>query len=192
MHLLRKVSLMAFVSMTIYSLNSQVVAQSFGSSSLFAKLKVGQWVKIDGSPQKDGTVLTEEVKILTGDIQDDDWEVFGRITRIDYKKKQLMIHGLTIRTSKETEYEIGDEKQPSFQMLKRNMPVEVEGTFLKDGTFLADEIQDETYNPKKQKKSHLLSLVGKVQKMDPNKKIVEVMGIQFLISSKTKVKTKMK
>ncbi|MDQ7065408.1 MAG: DUF5666 domain-containing protein, partial [candidate division KSB1 bacterium] len=103
---------MVSVAMTVFFWNFGVrQADAQGRNSLtFSSVKVGQWVKIDGAPQRDGTVLAEEVKILTGDFQDDDWEVSGKISRVDRGRKSVYILGLRVRTNEETEYEASDEK----------------------------------------------------------------------------------
>ncbi len=171
---------------------ADVWAQGHNSLS-FSSVKVGQWVKVDGIPQKDGTVLANEVKLLTGDFQDDDWEVSGKISRVDRGRKALYILGLKVRTTNETEYESSDEKtKATFAMLRPGLLVEIEGTFLKDGTFLADEIADESANPKKRKKANQLSFVGKVQKVDENRQALQVMGIVFQVNNQTKFKSKVK
>src|SRR6266516_4226832 len=58
-----------------------VAAQSLAAPStpagLFHLVKVGQWVELEGMPQKDQTVLCSEVKILTGDFLEDDWNATG-------------------------------------------------------------------------------------------------------------------
>ncbi|MDQ7064200.1 MAG: DUF5666 domain-containing protein, partial [candidate division KSB1 bacterium] len=126
-------------------------------------------------------------------FQDDDWEVSGKISRVDRGRKSVYILGLRVRTNEETEYEASDEKtRASFDMLRPGLLVEIEGTFLKDGTFLADEIADESKNPKKKKHANQLSFVGKVQKVDTSKKSIKLMGITFYANDQTKFKSKVK
>lgn len=165
------------------------------NADIFTAIKPGSWVKINGVPQKDGRILAEKVDLLTGDLQDDDWEVSGRITRIDPAKKTIEVGGIVIRTSDETSYESGDataKTVPTFASLRPGMLIEAEGTLLKDGTFLADEIQDETGNPKKAQKAHLLSVVGKVHRLDAESQTIEVLGVRFVVGGQTKFKTKVK
>ncbi|MDZ7362417.1 MAG: DUF5666 domain-containing protein [candidate division KSB1 bacterium] len=159
---------------------------------VFKTLKVGQWVQLEGVPQKDLSVLATEIKFLTGDFQDDDWEVFGEVRAVYRERKEFQILGLKVKVDDKTGFETKETagKFKSFNDLKAGMLVEIEGSYLKDGTFLAEEVQDETKG--KAEEAGTVTLVGKVEKFDPNQRKITVMGITFAITDKTQAKSKIK
>ncbi|MDZ7291731.1 MAG: DUF5666 domain-containing protein [candidate division KSB1 bacterium] len=168
---------------------TQVAVQKT-AADLFKTLKPGQWVELEGTVQKDYTVLTKKVKLLTGDFQDDDWEIKAAVRTIDKAKKQFQVLLLPVVTSQETEYENDAGTFKSFDQLKVGMLVECEGTYLKDGTFAAEEVQEETdYEPNE---LHELRAVGKVEKIDPEKRTVKMVGVTFKIIESTKVQSALK
>ncbi len=166
--------------------------QAGAKIDIFKTLKVGQWVQLEGVPQKDFSVLATEIKFLTGDFQDDDWEVFGEVRAVYRERKEFYILGLKVKVDDKTGFETKDAagKFKSFNDLKAGMLVEIEGTFLKDGTFLAEEVQDET--KRKAEEAGTVTLVGKVEKFDPNHQKITVMGISFTVTNKTQAKSKIK
>lgn len=161
---------------------------------LFKTVKPGQWIQVDGVLQRNMSVRASEVKVLTGDLQNDDWELLGVVRRLNNKRKEFYIMNIRVRTSKETEFEHWDDEKADlfkdFSNLKNGMLVEVEGTFLKDGTFLALEVQNETGNPKRDLDE--VSVTGKVQKINPSRKTVTVMGTVFEIRKQTDIKSAIK
>ncbi|RMG68910.1 MAG: hypothetical protein D6715_01010 [Calditrichaeota bacterium] len=159
----------------------------------FQAVNPGQWVKVEGTPQPDLKVLTRKAKILSGDFEDDDWEISGKVTSINKKDSTFRILNLLIRVNHETDFETDDFKHKfsSFSQMKPGMVVEVEGTFLKNGTLMADEVQDETYTDD-EKKLKEVAVVGRVQSLDPRRGLVRVMGIEFQITPQTVVKSAFK
>lgn len=159
---------------------------------VFKTVKVGQWVQIEGVPQKDFTVMATEIKFLTGDFKEDDWEVFGAVRRVDKLKKEFEIMLLKVKPASDADFESSDPNTrfTSFDGLKPGMLVEVEGSYLKDGTFLADEVQDETKT--KADLAGEVKLIGKVEKFDQARQSITMMGITFHVIDKTQAKSAMK
>ncbi|RME00753.1 MAG: hypothetical protein D6814_02960 [Calditrichaeota bacterium] len=159
---------------------------------VFKNLKVGQWLQIDGIPQKTGIVMAHKVKFKTGDFQNDDWEVFGEPHAIDHAKKEFRILNLKIKATKDTEYETKDRKSwfVTFKDLKPGMLVEAEGTYLKDGTFIATQIEDKTKREADNRGT--VQLFGKVEAFNARNKMIRIMGVNFKITSQTKVKSAIK
>ncbi|MDZ7266774.1 MAG: DUF5666 domain-containing protein [candidate division KSB1 bacterium] len=158
---------------------------------IFATAKMGQWIEIKGAPQKDNIFVATKVKFLTGDLLDDEWEVSGKILSIDAAKREIrLVRHWPIRCEKETEFEDGNGNPISFEKLYVGMLVEAEGTFLKDGTFLAKEIEEEEL--KEPEEANHISLLGKVEKVNPDSKAIQVMGTTFLINDQTKSKSAIK
>lgn len=165
-------------------------AQTKTAADLFSTLKPGQWIKIEGAPQKDLTVIAKEVKLLTGDFQDDDCEIEAPVRAIsDKDKKQFQLLTIPVTMEADAKYESDDGSFTRFDQLKPGMFVEIEGAYLKDGSFLADEVQPEIAEPEE---AGGVVLVGKTQKVDAAKRTVTLMGVTFQIGEKTKVKSVIK
>jgi len=160
------------------------------AADLFKSLKVGQWVELEGTIQADFSYTAKKVKLLTGDFEDDDWEVKGVVKAVNPAKKQFTVFRLSVIVTAESEYESPDGKFNGFDDLENGMLVECEGTYLKDGTFSAEEVQRETdFKPNELNE---MRAVGKVEKIDPVKRTVTMMGMTFRIVDATKVQSAVK
>lgn len=153
---------------------------------LFSSVKPGQWVKIEGAIQKDFGLIAKEVKILTGDFQDDDWEIEAPIRRVvDKGQKKYEVLLIPVKMQEDATYESDDGSVTSFEGLKAGMYVEIEGTFMKDGTFMGEEVQPQL----EPEEPNSASLVGKAEKIDAARKTITLMGITCQVSEKTKIKS---
>ncbi len=162
------------------------------SIDVFKTVKPGQWVQLEGVPQRDFTVMATEIKVLTGDFQDDDWEAFGTVRAVQKENKQFDLLLVKMKVNADTDFET-EELNGKFKGivdLKPGMLVEIEGTYLKDGTFLVNEVQDETKG--KADEAGTVTFRGKVEKIDPVKRSVTVMGTKFTITSNTQTKSAVK
>ncbi len=165
-------------------------AQTKTAADLFSTLKPGQWIKIEGSPQKDLTVIAKEVKLLTGDFQDDDCEIEATVRAVlDKTKKQFQLLTIPVTMEADAKYESDDGSFTSFEQLKAGMFVEIEGAYLKDGSFLANEVQPEVADADD---VGGVALVGKTEKVDAAKRTITIMGVTFQVGEKTKVKSVIK
>ena len=153
-------------------------------------LKVGQWIQLEGTPEKDGSILCTEVKLLTGDFLDDDWHLRGLVRSIDAKKHEFTIAKYPVRLKDEVEYEDASDKFRSFSDLRVGMLVKIEGTYMKDGSFLCKGIDDESEKVKKrpgiEKK---IQIVGRIERVNPSRSSVTAMGTTFRVSDNTKLKS---
>ena len=165
------------------------VAQMKGkmtAADTLAALKPGQWVELEGNVQQDFSVLCTEIKLLTGDLLDDDWKLTGIIRSVNKEKQAMEILRLPIKIQPETEFDDDDGKMKSFTDVKTNMLVEVEGTYLKDGTLLAKEIDNESAKlTKKPQAKDKIKARGKVEKIDATKRTITLMGIAFQLTDGT-------
>jgi hypothetical protein len=162
-------------------------------AEIMAALKPGQWVKVEGVVQKDFSVLSTQLQFMTGDFLDDDWSLTGVVRKVDPEKQEMEILRLPVKAQKDTEYENDAGTFKSFAQVKTGMFLEIEGTYLKDGTFLAKELEDES--EKLAEDSSLENSVeaeGKVEKVDVSGKTLTLMGITFQISDKTKSRSVIK
>jgi hypothetical protein len=162
-------------------------------TDIFAALKPGQWVELEGTIRPDLSVLCTQIKLLTGDLLDDDWEVTAVIRKVDKEKKEIAILRLPIKVQPETEFDSENGKFKSFADVKTNILVQVEGTYLKDGTFLAKEIDNESEKlAEKPELKEQIDARGRVENIDSTNRTITLMGITFQLTDRTKGKSAIK
>jgi len=160
------------------------------TEEILAAVKPGQWVQLEGKAQRDLSVLCAEVKILTGDFLDDDWGISATTRRVDKKNRQFYLLNLPVKVQKDAEFENEAGTFHGFNDLKEKMLVELEGTYLKDGTFLAKEVEDESHKlTDEQIASEEVEVVGRVGKVDVKRRTITVMGIKFVLTDLTSGKS---
>ena len=160
-------------------------------------LKHGQWIQLEGIPQKDLSVICTEVKVLTGDFLDDDWELRGMVHDLDPAAHEFSVGRYRVHLKAGVEYDDDDDddagKFKSFSDLHPGRFVKVEGTYLKDGTFLAKEINDESGKVvRKPGIEQSIKIVGKIETVNPTRLTIAAMGSRFLVDDKTKLKSVIK
>ncbi|MCL4705888.1 hypothetical protein KJ068_12045 [bacterium] len=156
-------------------------------AEIMAALKPGQWVQMEGTIQKDLTVMCTQLKIMTGDFLDDDWSLVGVVRKVDQEKQQMEIMRIPVKVHKDTEYENEAGTFKGFSQVKVGSFVEVEGTYLKDGTFLAKEVEDESQKLAEDSGlENTIEAEGKVEKVDVAKSTFTVMGMTIKITNQTK------
>jgi hypothetical protein len=156
-------------------------------ADILATLKPGQWAELEGTVQPDFSVLCTKVKLLTGDLLDDDWEIDGVIRKVDKGKQEVEILRLPIKVQPETEFEDDAGKLKSFADVKVNMFIQAEGTYLKDGTFLAKQIENKAAKlAEKPQLKNEIKTTGKVEKIDAAKRTISLMGMTFRLTDHTK------
>lgn len=156
-------------------------------AEIMAALKPGQWVQMEGTVQQDLTVMCTQLKFMTGDFLDDDWSLVGVVRKVSQEKQEMEIMRIPIKVHKDTEYENEDGTFKGFSQVKVGSFVEIEGTFLKDGTFLAKEVEDESQKMAEDAGlENTLEAEGKIEKVDAAKSTFTVMGITVKITNQTK------
>lgn len=172
-----------------FPLRAQVL-KKWNPAEILAGVKPGQWVEIDGAIRPDQTVMAIEVEFRTGDFMDDDWRLLAKVRDVSPEKNEFRVLWVPVRVTKDTEFEEGIE---SLDGVKPEMLVKLEGTYLKDGVFLAKEVVDRTKKLKSEPEfATMLELVGKVEQIDEVKHTITVMGIQFHITEETEGKSLIK
>ncbi|MGH7496934.1 MAG: DUF5666 domain-containing protein [bacterium] len=186
----------AFVSLLLLTMTTAAMAQmriKMSPTEVIGALKVGQWVKMEGVVQRDYSVLTKSIKVLTGDFLESDWSITAVARIVDYRQKELKLMRLPIKTQADTDYENKTGHLQGFTDLKEGMLMEVDGTYLKDGTFLAVEIEDVSVELVEDPKlGGEVEAVGKIEKVDAATQVVMLMGIPFKIISETELKSAIK
>src|SRR5262245_36202761 len=94
-------------------------------AEVLTALKPGQWVKMEGTLQKDFSVWCTEIKILTGDFLDDEWSISTMVKKVDLEKQQVEFLQLPVTIKKDAEYQ-GALK--SIADVKVGMLLDVDGT----------------------------------------------------------------
>jgi hypothetical protein len=158
-------------------------------AEILAALKPGQWVKMEGIVRKDFTVMTANVEILTGDFSDAEWSIEAVARNVAPNKQEFEMLLLPIKTQEHTEYKAKRSIVGAFNGfadLKDGMWVEVDGAYLKDGTFLAVEIEDKSADlAEKPGLENEVEAVGKVERVNVATRTVTLMGIIFQLTDKT-------
>lgn len=141
--------------------------------------------------QRPSSVSCTEVGQLAGDFLDDDWSLLGTVTAIDTAKREFSIGGCRVRATEKTTFDNPRGAFNGFADLRAGMLVEVDGTFLqKSRVLLADEIDDESeelvHEPRLGSK---ITVVGKIERLNTRKHQVTVMGIEFHLTEKTRLRS---
>lgn len=159
-------------------------------AEIVAKAKPGQWVELEGTVQKDLSVLALEIEFLTGDFMDDDWELTAKVQAVTLAKNEFQVLLVPVKVAKDTEFGNGIT---SLAEVTPEMLIELDGTYLKEGIFLAKEIENKTKKLKaKPQWDTMIEAAGKIGHVDEAKQIITVMGIQFYITDKTEGKSLIK
>ena len=91
------------------------------------KGKTDEWVEFKGTAQSDSVILLHEIKVIYGEVEDDDWEINGVIDSVGTEEKRIYMLSLPIKFDKDTEYNQAFE---SFSDIRSGIFVEIEGSFL--------------------------------------------------------------
>jgi hypothetical protein len=159
-------------------------------AEIMANLKPGQWIEIDGMMRKDQPMLAVEIEFRTGDFMDDDWKILAKVQAVTPAKNEFQVLSMPVQVTKDTEFDEGFKRLDD---IKPGMLVKLEGTYLKDGTFLANEVDDRTQKLKAEPEfDTMIEVLGKVAQVDTAKQLVTVMGMQFQITKETEAKSLIK
>ena len=160
-------------------------------AELMSALKVGQWVKIEGPAGNTPVVQCSEAKMLTGDFLDGDWQISAGVRRVDAAKGTFTVFTMPCKLAEGCTFK--SKNNPGFKsiaQLKPGMYVNVEGTFLRDGTLLAQKVADKADElVEKPEHKGLVRLRGRIDKVNSAAQSVTVMGITFQINSRTQAKS---
>jgi hypothetical protein len=176
------------VVLVLLAVGSVRAQKKMAPDEMIAAIKPGQWVKVEGTSIGDSSVMCEEVQLLIGNFLDDDWSIIGLVRTIDQENRKLEILRLPIKVDDDAEFE-HKGKDHGFDMadLKTGMFLEIGGTYLKDGTFLANEVEDKsTRLAKGPELKKEIKVEGEVEKVDPVKHRFILMGITFQITEGTR------
>ena len=165
--------------------------RSLGSpTDLMAALKVGQWIKLTGPAGREPTVMCTEAKMLTGDFVDGDWQITGDVRRVDVQRRTLSIFTLPARLGEGAYFRGPTEEFKGLAQVRPGMFLNVEGTYLKDGTFVVKKVSEKSVEllEKPDHRGHVF-VRGRIDRIDAGRRSLTVMGITFVITPATRVKS---
>lgn len=164
--------------------------QARRAQDMLPQLKTGQWIQLESVIQKDSQVRCTALRLLAGDFLDDDWSLKGRVSSIDVKTRRFEIGRIAIHAGDDAVIENLRGMLDGLSDIRTGMIVEVDGTYLKNGTFRAKEIEDETAELRNVPGvNQRLAAIGKIERIDVGRRKITVMGIDFLITEKTQLKS---
>lgn len=161
-----------------------------GAVERLATLEVGQWVHIEGVVRADSAGRCDELRLLTGDFLDDDWALKGFLQSVDTLKREFSIGGVRAQATADTRFDSPKKNFRKLEELRAGLLVEIEGTWLKSGKFLALEVDDETdelaRNPWAKNR---VMVVGRVERVDARRRLVSAMGLVFEVTDRTTLRS---
>src|SRR5262249_27992804 len=94
------------------------------------------------------------------------------------------------RLRDDAEFKGSSDAFTSLVQVRVGMYVNLEGTFLKDGSFLAKKVNERSNElMKKPQHAGRVWVKGRIDKVDAGSRTVTVMGIPYVITSSTRVKS---
>ncbi len=165
-------------------------SQARRAQDVLPSLKTGQWIQLESVIQKDSQVRCTALRLLAGDFLDDDWSLKGRIVSFDLKTRRFRIGPVPIQAGGDAIVENMHGMLDGLSDIRTGMIVEVDGTYLKSGTFRAKEIEDETAELRNSPGvNQRLAAIGKIERIDIGRRRITVMGVEFLITEQTQLKS---
>lgn len=178
--------LLTFTALLFVTVNLCAIAQAQQLEKFLSKIKMGEWIEFEGPPQPDFTILVNEIKVLRGEMEDDDWEVSGAVSRVATEEKTIYILNLPIKFDNNTEYDDDLGVIKSFADIKPGMTVEVEGQYTMDGVFLAAEVESKKF---KADEKNFVKWTGKVEGVEPESRSINILGHVIILTPETKIKS---
>jgi hypothetical protein len=165
-------------------------AQVGAAARHLAGLREGAWIQLQGVYVQGTTIACTEMRQLAGDYLDDDWALKGVVTSIHPGRQEFVIGTSRVRVRESTTYDNPRGGFTRFADVRKGMLLEVEGAFLQGGVLLAAEVDDEsdelTGRPKLKDQ---VEVVGKITRVDPRRRTITIMGLEFRINDATKLRS---
>ena len=156
-------------------------------TELFSKAKPGMWVRLEGVPQPDQTIQCTKARLISGAVDEDDWTIKGQIRSVEPASRQLTVGSRRVR--------IQTTPAPKFTPvttlhgipdLKVGMYVKVMGTYTPEHGFVARKVDDQSADvAQKVGADRKVMHQGKVERVDPARRAIVLMGSTFVLSSGT-------
>lgn len=182
---MRVVISIVILTLIVVKVDSSLFGQNGNGQNFLKNLKVGDWVKLEGKVQADSTILLTRVKVVLGEMEDDDWEISGTVSRVVAADRKIFILHLPILIDNDTKFEYKNALQ-TFSDIEPGVYVEIEGSFLDDGTFLAMQIGEENVD---ENERDMVEWKGQVQSINPAENAFTILGHTAILTPETKIKS---
>ena len=167
---------------------AQSVKSTITVGDLFGKTKPGTWVRLEGLPQADHSVRCLKARLITGAIGDGDWQIKGQVASVDAASRLVTVGRQKVRFQGTPKLKSPMNTLRSLSDLKTGMYVKVEGNFGRDYGFVATKLEDQSAEvAQKAGSEKKLAHQGKVERIDPAKKTIVLMGTTYILSEDTQV-----
>lgn len=181
---MKYVTLIAHAMMFFVLVNFWSPAQAQQLESFLSQLKLGQWIEFEGSHRDGFTILAGQVKVFDQELEDDDWEVNGAVTRVAPEEQTIYIVGLPIKLDDSTEYDDAQKAIQSFSDIKPGMIVKVRGQYTGEGVFLGFEVESSEL---KEDEKGLVKWIGKVEGAEPEGHSINILGHVLALTPETRI-----
>jgi hypothetical protein len=142
-------------------------------------LKVGERVRVEGTPQADGTVAAKEIEVVPA-AREREVELEGIVESVDVAKSSLKVSGHTVITTPTTLIRRGDEVI-ALKDVKAGDRVHVRGKLQADGSILARIIRVAPgFLPR-------VVLEGIIESVDTAKNTLKVSGLTVVTDANTRI-----
>ena len=172
--------------MILFGSGSSVFGQKV--QNFLNQLKPGEWVDIEGVAQKDYTIILKEIEVVRGEVDSDEWEISGPVSGVLPKEKQIFLLNLPIKFDKDAEFEDDYDVIKSFSDIKPGLYVEMEGVYIQDSVFIANEIGSDKVSDNEVKN---IEWSAQVEKVNPESKSIVVLGHTIIFTDETIIKSLM-
>ena len=148
-------------------------------------------MRVTAAGARPGTpALCTEVKQLAGDYLDDDWSIKGTVRALDTALQEFTVGGCRIQVTGSTTYDDPHGKIKGLGELRIGMLVDVEGTFVRKRSLVAAEVDDESGEmARRPALKDALEIVGRIERVDARQRLITVMGVDFQVTDKTKLRS---
>lgn len=173
------------LTLMVVRVDSSLFGQNGNEQNFLKNLKIGDWVKLEGKVQADSTILLTKVKVVLGEMEDDDWEISGTVSRVVAADRKIFILHLPILIDNDTKFGYKNALK-TFSDIQPGVYVEIEGSFLNDGTFLAMQIGEENVD---ENERDMVEWKGQVQSINPAENAFTILGHTAILTPETKIKS---
>ena len=160
-------------------------------AELMGALKVGQWVKLEGAMANAPVVQCSQARVLTEDMPDGNSQITANVRSVDLGKGTFVVYKTPCKVVQGCTFK--SKTQPSFiglAQVKPGMFLNVEGTFMGDGTLLARRVTDKSDEvAQKPERKALVRLRGRVAQLNSGAKTMTVLGVTFQVGANTQAKS---
>jgi len=150
-------------------------------------VRAGQWIRLKGEVQDLDVVRCTDVRVLMGDFLDNDWSVRGTIVAVG-PGRRLTVGPFGIDLTDDAIFENTRGKAVLFSDLRVGALVEAEGSYRKDGTLLADEVDEPDDAASRPGSDRQIEILARVEGVNLVKRQIVAMGTVFQVNDDTQVK----